>query len=111
MTAKRVDHGVAARAAQAVRNVPPDKLAEFASHSKGLPVMLLTSGLANTVAYLDSKGKAQALIAQCVIEDLGHDSKDELLAWLSTASNAEARQATVRARQFADWLRRRVDAK
>jgi CRISPR type III-B/RAMP module-associated protein Cmr5 len=92
--------------------------ADYKRQAKGLPAMLLASGLAPTLAFLSSKGDAHAELAGHISSWILHSvfGKDEdgsverCLHALAEADSAGYRRAEGEALEIAGWLKRLADA-
>ncbi|MGQ0776556.1 MAG: type III-B CRISPR module-associated protein Cmr5 [Pseudonocardiales bacterium] len=120
--ADRVDHGLARVAAAALRDRVVDP--ELRTRMRGLPVMLQTSGLAATCAFLLSKANdhdrqdAYWLTAKTLLDEaakaVGITPNPDPNRTLDALSQADSQQyvvAETRAAMLALWLSRLAQAK
>lgn len=109
---------------------------EYGSQARGLPAMIQTNGLGQTLAFLKAKGKNEDNAYKSLYTHLsrwgfarltGDDSKkpiqgtrgpgnqpietNDLLEWLIHHDSAVYRRATTEALAYALWLRRFAEAK
>ena len=93
---------------------------DYGSLARGLPALIQTNGLGQTLAYLMSKGKGdlskphQLLylhISKWVTKELGWGENDNLLVKLTQESSANYRRATSEAMALLIWLRRFAEAR
>ena len=91
---------------------------EYGSLIRGLPAMILSDGLAQTLAFLLAKGKADNTkphfaayqhlsIWVCQRLNAGQD----LLQWVLHESSADYRRAASESLSYLHWLKRFVEAK
>lgn len=103
---------------------------EYGSQARGLPAMIQTNGLGQTLAFLKAKGKNEDNAYKALY---GHLSRwgfmrltgnntarqipnstrttSDLLEWLINSDSATYRRATTEALAYALWLRRFAEAK
>lgn len=95
-----------------------DKRKEYGSLVRGLPAMILSDGLAQTLAFLKAKAGgdrskredvAYQQISSWVMGQLG--LKGDLLEAILKEDSATYRQATMEALAYLHWLKRFVEAK
>ena len=93
---------------------------DYGSQARGLPALIQTNGLGQTLAYLLSKGKGdpgkphQLLYqhtSRWVTEQLKWGTGDDLLVRLTQESSANYRRATSEAMALLIWLRRFAEAR
>ena len=104
---------------------------EYGSQARGLPAMIQTNGLGQTLAFLKAKGKNEDDKAYQRLYDhlsawgfehltgnkdkkqlpSSQDKTDDLLEWLIHHDSAVYRRATAEALAYALWLRRFAEAK
>ena len=118
----------AARAWKCVDGTPgilgEKKASEYGQLARGLPALIQTNGLGQTLAYLLSKGKYEDAvkeenphhllylhISEWVTEQLGWGKSDRLLVELTQHNSAEYRRATSEAMALLIWLRRFAEAR
>ena len=118
MTAPRRDHGVAQAAWTQVATVADGKFAQYRSRVLQLPVMLRTSGLVASLAYLASKGDVHETLANHVAAQIGPGvnptgpaTPQAVIAALTSGTPAVQRRAEEAARLYADWLKRSVESR
>lgn len=119
MTTRTLDQQRVGWALEAIDRVGRGQAQDYARQAKGLPAMLLASGLAPCLAFLESKKGGHALLAQHVSGWIlraifGHDGDEgsvkRCLAELSRADSATYRRAEAEAIELAGWLKRFADA-
>ena len=119
---ERVDHGLAAAAANVLRDHTVDN--ELRTRMRGLPAMLQTSGLAAACAFLLSKAKvherkdAYWLTAKTLLDEAATEAglkpdpdPRRTLDALSQATGQQYVMAETRAALLALWLSRLAQAK
>ena len=118
MSATRRDAGVAQAAWTAVSSVERESFRKYRSRVLELPIMLRTSGLVASLAYLASKGEQHEALANQLASYLGPRLGKDTAASPSVIIRAVAAEGTVgqrraedTARMFADWLKRSVEAR
>ncbi len=91
---------------------------EYGSLIRGLPAMILSDGLAQTLAFLLAKGKedrtkphfaAYQHLSAYVCQRLTADR--DLLQWVLHESSGDYRRATSESLAYLHWLKRFVEAK
>lgn len=91
---------------------------EYGSLIRGLPAMILSDGLAQTLAFLLAKGRedqtkphfaAYQHLSVYVCQRLNADR--DLLQWVLHESSADYRRAASEALAYLHWLKRFVEAK
>jgi CRISPR type III-B/RAMP module-associated protein Cmr5 len=119
MAVKTLTQQRAAAALAAIETVRRQRWeADYKRQAKGLPAMLLASGLAPTLAFLWSKGGAHAELAahisswilRSVFGKDGDGSVERCLRALAEADSAGYRRAEGEALEIAGWLKRLADA-
>lgn len=113
----------AQRAWSAVKNLQLLDRKKYGTLARGLPAMLQTNGLGQTLAFLKAKAKMQpkdisehaaiySHLSNWVMQQIfgGPDANKDLLEWIISKSSNEYRQATAEAIVFAMWLRRFAEA-
>lgn len=102
---------------EAVEAVDKQSFKEYyGSLVRGLPAMIQTNGLAHTLAFLKSKGKAHHqsaydTLGAWVISQLKQPDKQDLLTYLLECQTNDYRRATTEALAYLQWLKRFVEAK
>lgn len=108
----------AAHAWGCIEKVPTGIQKKYGSLVRGLPALVQSDGLGQTLAFLKAKagGKpdkehmvAYDHIAQWVSQELG--AQGDLLEWLLKQSTAEYRRATAETLAYLSWLKRFAEAK
>jgi len=103
---------------------------EYGSQARGLPAMIQTNGLGQTLAFLKAKSKNEENAYKALYGHLSrwgfgrltgdntaktpsHSSRttNDLLEWLINSDSATYRRATTEALAYALWLRRFAEAK
>ncbi len=93
---------------------------EYGSLVRGLPAMILSDGLAQTLAFLLAKGKGDAKkphqaayehLSAWVCQRLNAGKNMDLLQWVLQKSSADYRRATTEALAYLHWLKRFAEAK
>lgn len=98
---------------------------KYGSLMQGLPAMILSDGLASTLAFLQAKGKkngdkpeeaahysAYKHLSDGVCQQLkGLKADQDLLQWVLNESSADYRRAASEALAYLHWLKRFVEAK
>jgi CRISPR-associated protein Cmr5 len=108
----------AASAWQIIGQVPEAKHNEYVSLLRGLPALIQTDGLGQTLAFLLAKGKgstnahqfAYDHLSKWVTEQLGAPSQD-LLPFILEVDTATYRRATTEALAYLHWIKRFAEAK
>lgn len=107
----------AAHAWASIEQVPAGVQKKYGSLVRGLPALVQSDGLAQTLAFLKAKagGKvdkehmvAYSHIADWVSKEL--QANGDLLVWLLGNSTAEYRRATAEALAYLSWLKRFAEA-
>lgn len=121
----RRDRDLAATAWRLIERIPADARSRFRSRAMGLGPMVVTSGLAATVAFLEAKAgpgaptdslkRAYRITSDSLAQHVLGDSTATgggLLVKVSTLEMTAAhyREASADARVFALWLRRAAEA-
>jgi len=107
----------AASAWKAVESVPKDEHGKYGSLVRGLPALIQTDGLGQTLAFLRAKGQdkvnahqiAYNQISQWVTGQLG--TKEALLDFILRTDTATYRRATTEALAYLQWIKRFAEAK
>ncbi len=93
---------------------------KYGSLVRGLPAMIQTDGLAQTLAFLRAKdgnkgdsehGLAYAHVEEWVLSRFGHTGHKDLMELLLDMDSSEYRWATHEALSYLHWLKRFVEAK
>jgi CRISPR-associated protein Cmr5 len=111
---------------QSVMNRPADFKKKYGSFARRVPMLVLTNGLGQTLAFLFSKAKFQeqnrSVEAQAYGELFHHLSKwtmsqiaptssdQTLLDWILRGDSAAYRRATTEALAYLTWLKRFAEA-
>lgn len=108
------------RAQQALDDVShvDDRQSEYGSLAKSLPMMLQTNGLAQTMAFINSKSPSNTAhkkmyshlsrwLNLAIRED---DAEGDFLEWIVAQQSIIYRHATNEAIEFSIWLRRFAEA-
>lgn len=102
-----------------VKSNPPQYQTAYNSWVKKVPVLILTNGLGQTLAFLKSKGKGER---ELLYEHISvwlktqklwspqAQQKTDLLERLINESSATYRRATLETLAFLNWLKRFADA-
>jgi len=90
--------------------------AEYGSLIRGLPAMIQTDGLGQSLAFLKAKGKqhhedAYQHLQNWLSQPEQFGFKGELLQWLLEQDTSTYRQVTAEALAYLVWLKRFVEAK
>jgi CRISPR-associated protein Cmr5 len=108
----------AAHAWGCIEQVPAKIQKKYGSLVRGLPALVQSDGLGQTLAFLKAKGGgkpdkehtvAYNHIAQWVSQELG--AQGDLLKWLLERSTTEYRRATAETLAYLSWLKRFAEAK
>ncbi|MFO7323072.1 MAG: type III-B CRISPR module-associated protein Cmr5 [Chloroflexota bacterium] len=108
----------AAHAWACVEQVPASIQKKYGSLVRGLPALVQSDGLGQTLAFLKAKAGGNAdkehmvaynHIADWVSTELQADG--DLLTWLLGRSTADYRRATAEALAYLNWLKRFAEAK
>lgn len=94
-----------------------EKAKEYKSYSKKIPMMILTNGLGQTLAFVKAKsknGNEYELIYNQMLEYLKSDSNiritmpndKDLVEWVISCSSNEYRYITQELLAFLNWLKR-----
>mgnify|MGYP000319847486 CR=1 FL=1 len=93
---------------------------EYGSLIRGLPAMILSDGLAQTLAFLRAKGKndetkpheaAFQHLSVWVCQQLKAGANMNLLDWVLQKSSSDYRRAATESLAYLHWLKRFVEAK
>lgn len=93
---------------------------EYGSLIRGLPAMILSDGLAQTLAFLLAKGKGDATkphqaaythVSIWVCQHLKAERDTDLLQWILHKPSADYRRAASESLAYLHWLKRFVEAK
>ena len=108
---------------QEVANKSPEIKKKYGSLARKVPMLVLTNGLGQTLAFLKSKGKGQkedahtillCHLSKWVLHRLGvsENSKGDLLEWVlrQDSNSTTYRHATLEALAFLNWLKRFAEA-
>lgn len=107
----------AASAWQMIEQVPKDEQGKYGSLVRGLPALIQSDGLGQTLAFLLAKGKgnnnahqlAYNQISAWVTQQLGVHEK--LLDFLLKTDTATYRRAATEALAYLQWIKRFAEAK
>lgn len=93
---------------------------KYGSLARRVPMLVLTNGLGQTLAYLRSKGKDDQSnehnvlfrhLADWTMSQVAPNEKDrDLLAWVLNNDSAAYRRATAEALAYLTWLKRFAEA-
>jgi len=105
---------------QKINALPDDLKKGYGSLARRVPMLILTNGLGQTLAYLRSKGKNDPQKEHNVLFDqlscwtmsqVAPDSKNQnLLDWVLQADSTAYRRATIEALAYLGWLKRFAEA-
>ena len=105
---------------QKVNELPTDLKKSYGSLARRVPMLILTNGLGQTLAYLRSKGKDDPKkehyilfeqLSRWTMSQVAPDSNNQkLLDWVLQTDSAAYRRATVEALAYLGWLKRFVEA-
>jgi len=106
----------AKKAWELVNEVPANKIKEYASLSKSAPVMILTNGLGQTLAFIISKSKTKEYsllynhltvwLSHNVVWTQNDDISDDLIERVIHEKSQGYRMATEEALAFLAWVKR-----
>jgi CRISPR-associated protein Cmr5 len=108
----------AAHAWACIEKVPTGVQKKYGSLVRGLPSLIQSDGLGQTLAFLLSKAGGDAKkehrvaydhIAAWVRQELGF--QDDLIEWLLKQSSTDYRRATAEVLAYLSWLKRFAEAK
>jgi CRISPR-associated protein Cmr5 len=124
---KTTEQRRAAAAWAAVEDVHSSFQKQYGSVIRKLPALVLTNGLAASLAFLMAKGTPEAGKAQTnenkahktayehlsrwVMGQLQPGQDQDLMAWVRTKSTSDYRRATTEALAYLVWLKRFTEAK
>ncbi len=105
---------------QSVANRLDDFRKKYGSLARKVPMLVLTNGLGQTLAFLRSKGKDDQsdehnvlfrhLSAWTISQVASNTSNESLLEWVLTQDSATYRRATTEALAYLIWLKRFAEA-
>ena len=106
---------------QGVTNRAEDFRKKYGSQARKVPMLVLTNGLGQTLAFLHSKGKDDQSDEHTVLcrhlsawtmSQVAPNAKDaDLLQWLLKNDSAAYRRGTTEALAYLVWLKRFAEAK
>lgn len=107
----------AASAWQMIEQVPKAEQGKYGSLVRGLPALIQSDGLGQTLAFLLAKGKGSKNAHQLAYDQLSAwvtkqlDAKERLLDFILKADTATYRRATTEALAYLQWIKRFAEAK
>ncbi len=112
----------AIRAWELVDSIPDDRIEKYSSLAKSAPVMILTNGLGQTLAYFISKSNGaneysllynhlNVWLSENVVWSAGNTEKRELIERVINENTYGYRMATEEALAFLSWIKRFAGAK
>jgi len=110
------------RCVQEVTSRSQDFQKKYGSLARKAPMLILTNGLGQTLAFLRAKGKDDSSnehtvlfrqLSNWVLDQVGTDTKtdnSDLLQWVLEHDSVTYRRATTEALAFLTWLKRFAEA-
>jgi len=107
---------------QEVTNKPQEFKKKYGSLARKVPMLVLTNGLGQTLAFLKAKGKNDPAdehtvlfrhLSSWVLSQVASStpvSNGDLLQWVLQNDNAAYRRATIESLAFLTWLKRFAEA-
>jgi len=97
-----------------IEQVPTGVQKKYGSLVRGLPALVQSDGLGQTLAFLKAKAGIEHMVAYRHIagwigQELG--AQGDLLEWLLKQSTTEYRRATAETLAYLSWLKRFAEAK